>query len=333
MSASIPGRRCFLAKAVTLSLVAHGLARAQPQKPVVIGWLSTNSINPRSTAVGFREELAAQGWKEGVHYLIEMRSADGRLERLPALAAELASRNCKVIVTVLVPATAAAARAAPGTPIVQANGGSPVDLGLAKSLARPGGMVTGVTAIPFEVAQKLLELLLAAVPRVEQVGFLVDSNNLNILRREDALASARRAAARFRVQAHFAFATKAEELQPAFAHLAQQNVQALAGLPSTWFVSARKQIVGLALSQRWPMIYGVSSFADEGALLAYGADRRALQRRAAHFVLRILDGAAPGDLPIEQPTKFELVINMKTARLLGVDIPPELLVQAARIVE
>ncbi|RPI41016.1 MAG: hypothetical protein EHM59_21090 [Betaproteobacteria bacterium] len=305
-------------------------ALAQPKQPVLIGWLSTNVPDPGRWAVAFKEELAAQGWKEGLHYRIEARSADGRIERLQPLAEELATTGCAVIVTVLGVATAAAARAAPGTPIVQANGASPVDLGLAKSLARPGGMVTGVTAIPRELAAKSLELLLAAAPGVKRVGFLVDPHSYS---HHDTLTTVRRAAEHHRVKAYFAMAANAEELEPAISRLATEGVQGLIPLPSTWFVSARARIVNLALSHRWPMIYGVSSFADEGALLAYGADRQALQRRAAYFVVRILKGARPGDLPIEQPTKFELVINMKTARLLGLEIKPELLVRADRIIE
>ena len=305
-------------------------ALAQPQQPVLIGWLSTNVPDPSRRMVAFKDELAAQGWKEGVHYRIEARSANGRIERLQPLAEELATKRCSVIVTVLGVATAAAARAAPSTPIVQANGGSPVDRGLAKSLARPGGMVTGVSAIPHELAAKSLQLLLEAAPGVKRVGFLVDPHSYSD---EDSLKKIRRAAEHYQVEAYFAKAANAEQLEAAISSLAKEAIQGLVPLPSTWFVSARARIVNMALSHRWPMIYGVSSFADEGALLAYGADRQALQRRAAYFVVRILKGAKPRDLPIEQPTKFELVINMKTASLLGLEIPPELLLRADRIIQ
>lgn len=305
-------------------------ALARPEQPALLGWLSTNVPDPRRRMVAFKDELAAQGLKEGVHYRIEARSANGRIERLQPLAEELATKRCAVIVTVLGIATVAAARAAPGTPIVQANGGSLVDRGLAKSLARPGGMVTGVTAIPHELAAKSLQLLLEAVPGIKRVGFLVDPHSYV---GDDSLEKIRRAAEHYQVKAFFANAANAEELVPAMAYLAQEAIQGLLPLPSTWFVSVRARIVSIALSHHWPMIYGVSSFADEGALLTYGADRQALQRRAAYFVSRILKGAKPSDLPIERPTKFELVINMKTARLLGLEIAPALLVRADRIVE
>ena len=305
---------------------------AQQKQPVLIGWLHPGSrtLSARTLAF-FKEEMAALGWKDGSSYVLEQGWAEGRVDRMPSLAKELAAKKPAIIVAVLSGATTAAAKAAPDVPVVQAYGGSPVTRGLAKSLARPGGMVTGVTSITDELSGKYLELLLAAAPKLRRVGFLIDVSSPSY---RDSLKNARRAIEQSRVEAHFAEVAKPDELDPAVARLAMEGVQGLVILPqSGWINVERRRILTLALAQRWPVVSGLSAFAVEGALLSYSADRSVLFRRTAYYVDRILRGAKPGDLPIEQPTKFELVLNLKTAGALGLTIPESILVRADRVIE
>jgi len=326
-------RRAFLLAAATWpALVWAGAVFAQLKQPILIGWLnivSRESLGNR--LIAFKEGLAALGWKEGSQFVIEERWADGRVDRLRTLAEELAAKKPAIIVAGLGLATIAAARAAPNTSIIQANGNSPIALGLAAILARPGGMVTGVTTISAELSEKYLELLLAAAPKVKRVGFLADPMSPGYAAH---MKTARRAIEHYRVEARFAEAAKAEELEFAISRLAKEGVQGLVVLPSGGLFSAERQrIVKLALAQRWPVVAGPQGFAEDDALLTYSADALANFRRAADYVDRILKGAKPGDLPIEQPTKFELVLNMKTARALKLDIPRELAVRADRVIE
>jgi len=325
-------RALILAAAAWPALAWTDAAFGQSKKPpVLIGWLHPGSrIMSRRSLTAFKEGMAALGWKEGSNYALEERWADGRVDRLPALAEELAARKPALIVASIA-ATAAAAKAAPNVPVVQAQGGSPVNTGLAASLARPGGMVTGVTNIVTEVSEKYLEMLLAAAPKVKRIGFLADPASAGYAAH---MKNARRAIEHYGVEARFAEVAKAEEIEPALARLAKEGVQGLVILPSAGlFVAERRRIVKLALAQRWPIIAGPSGFVEEGALLSYSADASALFRRSAYYVDRILKGAKPGDLPIEQPMKFELVLNMKTAKALGIKIPNSILVQVTRVIE
>ena len=308
------------------------MALTQPKpKPVVIGWLHPGS---RATTAGglvpFKERMAALGWKDGSNYVVEERWGEAQVKRLPALAEELKAAKPSVIVAVLGPSVIAAAKAAPNVPVVQVQGESPVAYGLAASLARPGGMVTGVINVITEVSEKYLELLLEAAPKLKRIGFLVDSSHV---RRAADMEMVRRSATRFAVEARFAEAAKPEEIDPAITHLAKEGVQGLVVMPGTWFTSERRRIVKLALAQRWPIIAGPSTFADNGALLTYSADAAANFRRAADYVDRILKGTKPGDLPIERATKFELVVNLKTAKALGLTMPQSILLRAGRVIE
>ena len=314
--------------ALGVALARSGAVLAQAKKPPpVIGWLHGTRRQGRSLEA-LKEGLAALNHTEGASYVIEARWAEGRLERLPALAAELKEKKPAVIVTYLGTATQAAAKAAPETPIVQAVGVSPVDVGLAKSLARPGGMVTGLTNLPSELSSKYLEFLLAAAPKLKRVGFLFDSTG-----QYRAMETARRALEHYRVEGRFAEAGKPEDLPTALAQLAKEEVQGLVLMPSNWLAVERFTITKLAAANRWPVVAGPRSFVEAGALLSYSADALALCRRAAYYVDRILKGTKPGDLPIEQPTTFELVLNMRTAKALGLTMPPEIMVRATRVIE
>ena len=305
--------------------------RAQAKLPVIIGVLHPGSREATvHRLVAFKEGLAALGWKEGSNVLFEERWADGRVERLQALAEDLAARKPAMIVTGGSAPVVAAAKAAPNTPIVMATVGDPVAAGHVKSLARPGGMITGVTSIAGNITEKYLELLLSVTPKPRRVGFLFESTGLIA---QSHMEAARQSSARLSAEVRFAEAARPEEIEPAISHLAKEGVQALVIMPSTVFAADRRRIVGLALTQRWPVVAQTHEYAEAGALLSYGADPSANYRRAAYYVDRILKGTKPGDLPIEQPTKFELVINLKTAKSLGLAIPQELLLRADKVIE
>jgi putative ABC transport system substrate-binding protein len=291
--------------------------------------MSPNSRNARAIAA-FKEGMAEFGWKEGSSYVIEERWADGHWERLKSLAEGLAAKKPAVIVAVSLPAARAAATAAPKTAIV-VSGADMVAAGLAKSLARPGGMITGVTNVSGYLSEKYLELLLAAAPRVKRVGFLTDPTSPAS---QEYLEAARRSAVQHGVEARYAEAAKAEEIESAIAHLAREGTQGLVVLSQAGpFTLERTRIMKLALAQRWPVIARGAEWTNDGALLSYGPAPGIVTQRIAYYVDRILKGAKPGDLPIEQPTKFELVINARTAKLLKLDIPRDLAVRADRVIE
>jgi len=333
VSLRLGSRRTFIIAAAAWPVLAWtGAAFGQSKKPpIVIGWLNAGSheANPRFLAA-FKEGLAGLGWKEGVQFVVEERVADGRTDRLPSLAGELAAKKPALIVTVTAQATAAAAKAGPSTPIVQAQGADPVISGFAASLARPGGMITGLSNITADLTEKYLELLLAAAPKVKRVGFLADSKNLTIASLRKA---AQRSAAQYSVEARFAEVARPVELEIAISRLANAGAQALVVMSSPLLAAERRHILKLALAHRWPVISSGRAWPQDGALLSYGIDTSANHRRAAYYVDRILKGAKPGDLPIEQPMRVELVINLKTAKALGLTLPQEMLLRANRVIE
>jgi putative tryptophan/tyrosine transport system substrate-binding protein len=325
-------RRVFvLAGAAWPALACAGTVLAQSKQPVLIGWLHSDSRESSGHYLAaFKEGLAELGWKEGSQLVIEERWADGRSDRLASLAEELAAKKPAVIVAAPLQASFPAAKAAPRTPIVMATGGDPVAAGLVKSFAHPGGMVTGLTNFSDSITEKYLELLLAAAPKVKRVGFLADPNSGGY---QQALDAARRSVKRHSVDARFAEVTSQEAIEAAISRLAKEGAQALAVMLSPMLRVERRRIAKLALAQRWPVVAGASEFAEAGALLSYSAVALANYRRAAYYVDRILKGAKPAELPIEQSTKFELVINMKTAKALKLEIPRDLAVRADRVIE
>ena len=324
-------RRSLLIVLGAAALAPRAVLAQAKQAPVLIAWLNTDSRElSGQNLIAFKEGLAALSWKEGAQYVIEERWANGRVDRLPSLADELAARKPAIIVAALAVAVPAAAKAAPRTPIVIISGGDPVALGLVNSLARPGGWITGLTTVSANVAEKHLELLLAAAPKVKRVGVLGDSTAAV---RASATEAVRRSVAQYQVEARFAEVASPEEIEPALSRLAKEGAQALILVGGPVLRNERGRIVKLALAQRWPVVAGQGGWAEAGALLSYSADALANYRRAAYYVDRILKGANPGDLPIEQPTKFELVINMKTAKTLGLTIPQSLMLQADKVIE
>ena len=322
-------RRTWLAAGVALpALASLGTLLAQVKPPVVIGWLDASGRGPHALKA-FNEGMAALGWKLGAEYVLEERYADGRVERLPALALELAAKKPAVIVALPSASVRAAARAAPTTPVVRAGGDSPLT-GLVESLARPGGTVTGVSSVSDDVSLKVIELLVEASPKLRRIGFLADSTSPG---RDANVSNARLAAERFRFEAVIADMAKPEDIEPAFARLVGAKVQALVILPATWFSGQAPKIIQLALAQHWPVVGGGAGMSRQGGLLSYGPDGLALIRRSAYYVDRILKGAKPGDLPIEQPTTFELILNLKTAKALGITMPPSMRLRATEVIE
>ena len=324
-------RRIFLTASAVWLLAGRPVpASAQSRRgPVVIGWLAMGSREAgASSLAAFKQGLAELGWKEGAQVVVEARWAEGKQERLSALLKEVLAMKPAVIV-VGPRAVTVAAKEAPNTPLVQAAGGDLVTGGFAKTYARPGGMVTGITGLPVDASEKYIELLASAVPKLRRIGFLIDPN---VLAPDIHRKTARQAAKRLSLQPLLAEAATAEAIEPALASLAKQGAEALVPMPSPFFGYEQPRILRFAQAQRWPMAGG-SGWAERGALLSYFADASENHRRSAHYVDRILKGTKPGDLPLEQPRKFELVINAKTARALGISVPQSVLLQASRVIE
>ena len=278
----------------------------------------------------FRQQLRELGYVEGRSLTFEQRYAKGVPEALPDLAKDLVRLNVAVIVTSATSAAVAAQRATRKIPIVMASGGDQVSRGLAASLARPGGNVTGVASLTADLMGKRFELLREVVPKTSRVGALWHSDNTA------SMASVREldgTAARARVAFQSFPIREGEDLTKAFSSMTRERVDAIVVVNGPEVYGLRKRIVELALKHRIPAIYGSGEYAEAGGLLAYGPSYPELFRRAAIYVDKILRGANPGDLPIEQPTTFELVINANAVRALGVAIPPSLLSRANRVIQ
>ena len=326
----VGGRRDLLRWLASTLLLLTTNALSQGKPSIVIGYLAVASKDAGAGFfAAFKEGLAAYGWKEGTNYTLVSRWANSDYTRLDDLAKEIAATAPAIVVAAPSLAVIAAAKALPNVPVVQANGGDPVELGLAASLARPGGMVTGVTNIIGETSEKSLELLLTAAPRVRCVGFLYEESRVSQL----SVESARRSLAKYAVEGRFAGAATAAEIEPAVAQLAAQGAQALVVLSGGILPSQRQPIVDLASRRRWPIVSGLREFTEAGGLMSYGANRNALYNRAAYYVDKILKGAQPRSLPFERPTRFELVINLKTAKTLGLTIPQSLLLRADEVIQ
>ena len=322
-------------RVVLLGLLAAGLAparRAHAQSsPRVIGWLDFGS--PASSGhllQALKEGLAELGWREAGQYIVEQRWANGRIESLDSLARELAALRPAVMVGGPSQVVRALVKAAPGTPIVHATGADPVGAGFAASLARPAGTVTGLANAMTDLSSKYLEILVDAVPAVRRVGCMLDATNIH---RARIAASLRQSIERLGIGAELAEIGIPGEIEPALARFSRAGVQGLVIMPSPLFRIERRGIVAAALVRRWPAVGPVSEFAEAGALLSYGHDLTLNYRRAAQYVDRILKGAKPGDLPMEEPTRIELVVNLATAKALGIAVSPAVLVRADRVLQ
>ena len=325
-------RRRFLGTLAGGLLAAPLAAEAQPAGKVTrIGVLEPTSMALNAANLdAFRQGLRELGYVEGQNFVVEYRSADGRGERFPDLAAELVRLKVDVILTRGTPAVIAAKNATRTIPVVMAASGDPVLSGVVSSLARPGGNVTGLSAVVVEVSGKRLELIREVAPGVSRVAALFNMSNPN-----DALQwkETETAAPTLRVQLQLLDVRKPGDFAGAFDAAVKGRAGALfVGLDAlTW--ANHRPIVELAAKHRLPAIYGGREFVNAGGLIAYGVSYPHLYHRAASYVDKILRGAKPADLPIEQPTKFELVINLKTAKALGLTIPQSLLGRADEVIQ
>jgi putative ABC transport system substrate-binding protein len=329
-------RRRFLMISLAGALAAPLDVEAQPAAKVAprIGFLGINPGANLHLRGAFLQGLRDLGYVEGRNVVIEYRSAEGKLERLPALAAELVALKVDVIVTGGGTPTALAAKQATRTvPVVFSSAADPVTDGLVTSLARPGGNVTGLTNLTPELVGKCLEQLKQAVPGVSQVAVLWQPDAAGEHTDKDMLQGAEVAARALGVRLQFVKARGPGDFDRAFLDMTRARAGALAVWGNAIFNSERRRLVDLAAKHRLPAVYTSRDFVDAGGLMTYGANLADLFRRAAAYVDKILKGAKPADLPVEQPTKFELVINLKTAKALGLTIPPSLLLRADQVIE
>ena len=332
-----PGTDMINRRKLLIALGASALAAPlssfaqRPAQPRRIGILYPGSQSDSNDLANvFLKALRDLGYVEGGNIVIEWRYADGKTAPLPALAAELVKLNVDVIVTNGTSGVRAARQATTAIPIVTASFADPVGSGFAASLARPGGNITGLSNLGEEIISKRMELLISVVPKVTRIAYLMNPNNTISMRMSALLeATARKMGKAFvRVEAR-----AAGELVDAFSRMARERVGALIVQEEATLNPLGAQIAGLALRQRLPAIFGVRKIAEAGGLMSYGADYGVRYRRAAVYVDKILKGAKAGDLPIEQPREFELVVNLITAKALGIKIPQSVLVRATKLIE
>jgi len=306
---------------------SSSLRAEQPGKLPVIGFLG--SASPSHILAAFHQGLGETGYVDGQNLAFEYRWAEGRYDRLPALAADLVLRKVDLIAADGIPAALAAKTATSTIPIVFSVG-DPVDLGLVASLARPGGNLTGVSTMAPELSPKRLELLSELVPQVGVIALLVNPNNSNTERTTRDMQEAARARG---VQLHILIAGTESEIDAAFATLAQLHAGGLVVGGDPFFANRREQLVTLAATHGVPAIYQSREFVEAGGLISYGLNFIAAFRLVGVYAGKILKGAKPADLPVQQPTTFELVVNLKTAKDLGLTIPPSILARADEVME
>ncbi len=304
-------------------------AFAQQRPMVLVGLLAGAQLGDLQLR-GLRQGLKEAGYIEGRNIAITYRSADGHFDRLPTLAAELVADGVNLILTAAPPAAAAAKRATASIPIVFVVGGDPINSGIVSTLNHPGGNITGVTFLASTLVSKRLELLRELVPSATMIGFLVNAANPT----SDAQISDIQAAARvLAIDVLVLKASSEREIDAAFASFIQQRVNAVLLGSDGFFFSRRDQLVGLAVLHAVPVIYYLREYTMAGGLISYGTDITDAYRLAATYVGRILKGEKPGDLPVQQSVKFELVINLKTAKTLGLTVPLTLQTAAEEVIE
>ena len=315
-------------------VVAGGLVTAPSVsigKTPRIGFLGNSTAALEANLIGpFREGLREFGYVEGQNIVVDYRWAEGRYERFPSLIQELLALKVDVIVTAGTPAALAVKRSATTTPLVMVAVGDPIGSGLVTSLARPGGKATGLVSIAPDLEGKRIELLREVVPKLSQIAVLTNPANPF----HEASAEQVRAAARaVHVKVQF-FPVRAEgELEAALDGIARHRPGAMIMLADRLFLHHRTRIAEFSLKQRLPAVYAYQELVESGGLMSFGPSYPGMHRRAAYFVDRILKGANPAELPMEQPSKFELVINLKTARALGLNIPQTVLLRADQVID
>jgi putative ABC transport system substrate-binding protein len=308
-----------------------GSVAQQPGKPVRVGILSnTTAAKYQVRETSFVDAMRELGWVEGRNIVYDRVYADDDETRLPVLAAALVARSADVIHASPTVSAVAALNKTRTIPIVFGGATDVVEAGLVKSLAHPGGNITGIANIGWELGGKRLQLLKQALPRITRVGVLVNPLAPSTLREQKLIEQT---GANLGVKVTPAPMQQANELDAAFAPLAQRRIEAVLTANNTLFISARKRILDLATKQRIPVVGHRSEFAADGALLSYGALLSDQYRSSARLVDKILKGEKPADIPIEQPTKFELAVNIKTAKSLGITIPIEIMLQATKVID
>jgi len=302
----------------------------QPRKIPRIGFLSaTFPFNVPARLEAFRQGLRELGYVEGKNIVVEYQYGEGKLDRLPTLLNELVRLKVDVIVTAGPSPTRAAKKATVTIPIVMAWDYDPVGNGFVSSLARPGGNITGLSTLAPEISGKQLEILKETVPKLSRVAVLGTST---VPGNQDALRATESAAEALKVQLQYLEIRDRKDIESVFQAARKGRVDAVLALASRVLVSDRTQVANLAVKSRLPVIYGESEHVEAGGLMTYGVSITDLFRRAATYVDKILKGVKPADLPVEQPTKFELVINLKAAKQIGLTIPPSVLARADRVI-
>jgi putative ABC transport system substrate-binding protein len=324
--------RLLVSLALGLLAAPFAVTGQQPAKVARIGYLVTGALESPETRVAldaFRQGLRERGWVEGQNIIIEYREAHAKIERFLELATELVHLKVDLIVAANTPAARATQRVTTTIPIVVPAMGDPVGDGLVASLARPGGNVTGLTFLGPELIPKRLELLKETLPTTSRVAALWHRGAYG----EGMLKETEAAARTLGLQLQLVGVQGPDEFERAFTTMAREHPDALIVLPSPMLFVERRRLVDLAAKHRLPAIYNAREFVELGGLMAYGASINDLFRRVATHVDKILKGAKPADLPVEQPMKFELVINLKTAQALGLTIPPHILFQADEVIK
>ena len=313
-------------------LIGNGAAAwAQPTtKTSRVGLLTFTAPPPPSTPTPLDQGLRKLGYVEGQNLVIEPRYANGQMNRLPELAIELTRVPLDVIVAQSYPAALAAKQATTTIPIVVMGAGDPVATGLVVSFARPGGNITGVSALEQELSGKRLELLKETIPKLAHVALLWNAADFGMTLKFRELE---RAAKALRVAVQAFGVRESKDLEIAFSEMMHRRPDALFVITDPLTASHRKQLVELAAKNRLPAMYENAPYIDDGGLMAYGPSQAENLERALHHVDRILKGAKPSDLPIEQPTKFEFLVNLKTAKQIGLTIPPNVLARADRVIK
>jgi ABC-type uncharacterized transport system substrate-binding protein len=314
--------------AATWPLTAHA---QQAGKIPRIGFMGNSTPAMEANLVGpFREGLRELGYEEGHNLIIEFRWAEGKYDRFPALIAELLAANVDVLVTAGTPATLAIKKATSTVPLIFIAVGDPVGTGVVPSLARPGGNITGLSSIAPDLEGKRLGLLREVVPQLSHVAFFLNpANPFHTGSMRQALVAAQSLGIKLQPLE----VRKSEDLDSAFATVAKQKPDALLILADRVFLHSRRRIMEFAVQQRLPSINAYRELVEAGGLMSYGPSYEDMHRRAAGYVDKILKGAKPADLPIEQPAKFTLLINLKAAKVLDLDVPPALLARADEVIE
>jgi putative ABC transport system substrate-binding protein len=321
----------LIALAILFLASAHPAAAQQPKKVPRIGYLNATSASAISDSVeAFLQGLRELGYIEGKNIVIEYRFAEGKLDQVPRNAAELVRLKIDVIVTAGSTDTAAARKATATIPIVMTQDNDPVGSGFIATLARPGGNITGLTNISSELGGKRLELLKEVVPKLSRVVIFGNAANPGS---PQALKETEDAARAMGIKLQYLEVRKADDVESAFKAASREQSQALIILPNPVATTYRKQVVGLAVKSRLPAMYFRRVFVESGGLMSYGTYVPDLYRRAATYVDKILKGAKPADLPVEQPMKFEFVINLKTAKALNLTIPQSVLYRTDKVIK